>query len=55
MMAASGSGEAFDRGRDVGAWLGLVPSQYSTGGKALLGPISKCGNRHLGTLLVKAA
>jgi transposase len=33
MVAAIGKGEAFDRGRDFGAWLGLVPRQYSTGGK----------------------
>ena len=32
MVAAIGTGEAFDRGRDFGAWLGLVPRQYSTGG-----------------------
>lgn len=33
MVAAIGTGEAFERGRDFGAWLGLVPRQYSTGGK----------------------
>jgi transposase len=54
-VAAIGTGEAFDRGRDFGAWLGLVPRQYSTGGKALLGPISKRGNRYLRTLFVQAA
>jgi transposase len=37
MVAAIGTGEAFDRGRDFGAWLGLVPRQYSTGGKSILG------------------
>ena len=31
MVAAIGGGEAFGRGRDFGAWLGLVPRQYSTG------------------------
>lgn len=54
-VAAIGTGEAFDRGRDFGAWLGLVPRQHSTGGKALLGPISKRGNRYLRTLFVQAA
>ena len=54
-VAAIGTGEAFDRGRDFGAWLGLVPRQYSTGGKALLGRISKRGNRYLRTLFVQAA
>ena len=33
MVAAIGKGEAFERGRDFGAWLGLVPRQYSTGGR----------------------
>jgi transposase len=37
MVAAIGTGEAFERGRDFGAWLGLVPRQYSTGGKSILG------------------
>lgn len=55
MVAAVGTGEAFDRGRDFGAWLGLVPRQYSTGGKPILGRISKQGNRYLRTLFVQAA
>jgi transposase len=33
VVAAIGTGEAFERGRDFGAWLGLVPRQYSTGGR----------------------
>src|ERR1700754_2680757 len=37
VVAAIGTGEAFERGRDFGAWLGLVPRQYSTGGKPILG------------------
>ena len=40
VVAAIGSGEAFNRGRDFGAWLGLVPRQYSTGGRSILGGIS---------------
>src|SRR5262245_48490296 len=36
IVAAIGTGEAFDRGRDFGAWLGLVPRQYSTGGRSIL-------------------
>ena len=55
MVAAVGTGEAFDRGRDFGAWLGLVPRQYSTGGKPILGRISKRGNRYLRTLFIQAA
>ncbi len=41
MAAAIGDGEAFERGRDFGAWLGLVPRQYSTGGRSILGRIAK--------------
>lgn len=55
MVAAIGSGEAFDKGRDIAAWLGLVPRQYSTGEKTILGRISKRGSRHLRTLFVQAA
>lgn len=55
MVAAIGTGEAFERGRDFGAWLGLVPRQYSTGGKPILGRISKRGNRYLRTLFIQAA
>jgi transposase len=55
MVAAIGTGEAFERGRDFGAWLGLVPRQYSTGGKPILGRISKHGSKYLRTLFVQAA
>ena len=55
MVAAIGTGEAFDRGRDFGAWLGLVPRQYSTGGKPILGRISKRGSKYLRTLFIQAA
>ena len=44
-VAAIGSGDVFSKGRDFGAWLGLVPRQMSTGGRTVLGPISKRGNR----------
>ena len=55
LVAAVGQGEAFDRGRDMAAWVGLVPRQYSTGGRTTLGRISKRGSRYLRTLLVQAA
>ena len=42
----------FKSGRDLAAWIGLVPKQYSTGGKARLGSISKQGDRYLRRLLV---
>jgi len=55
MVAAVGKGEAFDRGRDFAAWVGLVPRQYSTGGRTVLGRISKRGSRYLRMLFVQAA
>jgi transposase len=55
MVAAIGNGAAFSRGRDFGAWLGLVPKQTSTGGRTILGCLSKRGNSYLRSLLVQAA
>jgi transposase len=55
VVAAIGNGEAFGRGRDFGAWLGLVPRQYSTGGRSILGRISKRGSKYLRTLFIQAA
>ena len=55
LVAAIDRGEAFDRGRDLAAWLGLVPRQFSTGGRSILGRISKRGSRYLRTLLIQAA
>jgi transposase len=45
----------FKSGRDLAAWIGLVPKQNSTGGKDRLGHISKAGNRYLRMLLVVGA
>ena len=55
MVAAIGTGEAFGRGRDFAAWVGLVPRQYSTGGRTVLGRITKRGSRYLRMLFVQAA
>src|SRR5918993_309326 len=55
MVAAIGNGAAFRRGRDFGAWLGLVPKQTSTGDRTILGCLSKRGNTYLRSLLVQAA
>jgi transposase len=55
VVAAIGTGEAFARGRDFAAWLGLVPRQYSTGGRTILGRISKRGSKYLRTLFIQAA
>jgi transposase len=55
MVAAIGTGDVFAKGRDFAAWLGLVPKQTSTGGRTILGKISKRGNRYLRVLFVQAA
>lgn len=55
MVAAVGKGEAFDRGRDFAAWVGLVPTQYSTGGRTIHGRNTKRGSRYLRMLFVQAA
>lgn len=55
MVAAIGTGEAFSKGRDFAAWLGLVPRQMSTGDRTILGSISKRGNKYLRKLFVQAA
>jgi transposase len=49
IVAAIGTG-AFERGRDFAAWLGLVPRQHSTGGRTILGRISKRGSQYLRAL-----
>src|SRR5215831_15694679 len=55
MVAAIGTGDVFSKGRDFGAWLGLVPKQISTGDRTILGSISRRGNRYLRVLFVQAA
>ena len=54
-VAAIGNGAAFRRGRDFAAWVGIVPRQYSTGGKQKLLGISKRGNRYLRRMLIHGA
>ena len=55
LVAAVGNGAAFTKGRDFAAWPGLVPKQYSTGGKAWLLGISKRGNSYLRRLFIHGA
>src|SRR5262249_49363848 len=55
MVAAIGGGDAFSKGRDFAAWLGLVPKPNSTRDRTILGKISKRGNRYLRVLFVQAA
>jgi transposase len=55
ISSAMVAGEVFSKGRDFGAWLGLVPKQISTGDRTILGKISKRGNSYLRVLFVQAA
>jgi transposase len=55
IVAAIGNGAAFRKGRAFAAWLGLVPRQHSTGGKAKLLGISKRGNVYLRKVLIHGA
>jgi len=55
LVATVGNAHDFKNGRQFAAWLGLVPRQYSTGGKTRLGHITKRGDPYLRTLLVMGA
>jgi transposase len=55
LIAAVGNGAMFNKGRELAAWLGLVPRQQSTGGKPTLLGISKRGNRYLRMLIIHGA
>jgi transposase len=55
LIAAIGNGAAFGKGREFAAWLGLVPREYSTGGRQKLLGISKRGNSYLRRLFVQCA
>lgn len=55
IVATIGDASVFKNGRHLAAFLGLVPKQYSSGEKVVLGGISKKGNRYLRTLLIHGA
>ena len=55
LVAAVGNGQTFARGRDLAAWLGLVPRQVTTGGKPRLVGITKRGNKYLRKLIIHGA
>ena len=55
IIATVGNAREFKNGRQFAAWIGLVPGQYSTGGKSRLGHISKRGDAYLRNLLVQGA
>ena len=55
MVATVGNAREFKQGRQMAAWLGLVPTQHSSGGHAQLGAISCRGDAYLRTLLIQGA
>jgi transposase len=55
LVAAIGNAHGFHNGRQLAAWLGLVPRQHSSGGKTRLRGISKRGDVYLRTLLIHGA
>jgi len=55
LVAGVGEFQQFSSGAQFGAWLGIVPSQNSSGGKASLGRITKRGDDYLRTLLIQGA
>ena len=55
LIAMIGNAHEFDSGRQLSAWLGLTPGQYSSGGKTRLGRITKAGDGYLRSLLILGA
>ena len=54
-MRRIGDAREFKQGRQLAAWLGLVPTQHSSGGRARLGRVSCRGDTYLRTLLIQGA
>jgi transposase len=55
LVAAVADGRHFRSGRELAAWIGLVPRQYTTGGKPRLGGIGRRANHHLRRQLIHGA
>lgn len=55
LAASVGNGHDFKNGRQLAAWLGLVPGMHGSGGKTRLGRITKAGDHYLRSLLVMGA
>jgi transposase len=55
LISEVGNAQQFLNGRQMSAWCGLVPKQHSSGGKCVLGGITKHGNKDLRTLLIHGA
>ena len=55
LVASMGEFKQFKSGAQFGAWLGIVPKQNASGGKTVLGRITKRGDEYLRTLLIQDA
>jgi transposase len=55
LAASIGDPRQFQSGREMAAWVGLVPRQYSTGGKSRLAGVGRCANHYLRRQLVHGA
>jgi len=55
LIGAVGNASTFGKGRKLAAWMGIVPGEYTTGGKQKLLGISKRGNKYLRTLFIQGA
>ena len=55
LVAAVGDAQTFTQGRNLAAWLGLVPRQATTGGKPRLPGITKRGSKYLRKMLIQGA
>src|ERR1039458_1681680 len=55
LISAVGNASAFRKGRNLEAWMGIVPGEYTTGGKQKLLGIIKRGNKYLRTLFIQGA
>jgi len=55
LVSAVADARTFDRGRQLSAWLGLVPRQFSTGGRSQLGKMTKAGQGYVRQLLIHGA
>lgn len=55
LVAATGNAGEYKNGRQFAAWMGLTPRQYGTGGKVMLGTITRRGDAYLRTMLIQGA
>lgn len=55
IVSTVGDAKLFSNSRQFAAWVGLVPKQFSSGGKIKLGGITKCGDQYLRKLFIQGA